>query len=386
MKEISLKAMVDCAKIKDDIELDSLIRPQFDKKFGKGVYAVVKEVLQEGDDNEELNLNEIAQRLLEVCPIDNVVDLILMLPEAKKNERLPISTIMEFYRSEDIDLEKMSKKYIVINFTNYVHDVIHSYYSTYSSKYWEELYHCGVIGLIKAMKNYDEEKGKFTTYSKRFIFHEISEQLNFHKNDSTVYFNNMQKKVQDAKEKLIHDGFEPTVENIALYTDLKPEMVQRELDVIERTKFCYLDDEEVKKQPSSFSSSPEQLCIEEEKKSAVRDSIERLPYLMRMCIILKYDYDYTNDVIAKMLDITTGKVKTYHNKAIQMMRKDPDLLVHAHDYVDEAETQMLKYAQRPIGTKADADEQIQNVLNFNIFGNQDEETPEDSLAQLEMSL
>lgn len=368
MKNLSLKAMLSCIKITNDYDLTALVKPQFSKQYGDPAFATVKDILRkEGD----LNIAEACTSLMAVISdVDAVAEILSIIPDVRKEEKMPMDVIMELYRAEDTSCENMAKKYIVINFTNYVHDIIHTYYSTYSSKYWEELYHCGVIGLIKAMKNYDEKIGKFTTYCKRFVFHEISEQLNFHKNDSTVYFNNMQKKVMEAKEQLVRDGFEPTVENIALLTDLKPEMVKRELDVVERTRFCYLDDEEVTKQPSSYSMAPDQICIENEKKDALWESVSRLPdETMRKVIYLKYVYDMTNDVIAKRLKIQPGKVKTCHNRAIQMLHGNIDLRKHMNGVMDEASRQMLDYAQRPKATKAESDEKIDNLVSMNLFGN-----------------
>lgn len=385
---LSVKALVNCAKVKGDYELNEVVAPLFDEQFGEGSYKTVQDAL---NTEEKVDLRSLSEALVPRCGIDKVTDLILEIPEAKRDRRIPIAVIMEMFRSGDAGLEKLSKKYIVLNFTNYVHDVIHTYYSTYSSDYWEELYQCGCMGLIKAMRGYDEEKAKYTTYSKRFILHEISEQLNFHNNSSTVYFNNIQKKVRAAIEKITDEGFDPTVENVALYTDMKPEMVQRELDVIERTKFQYLDDEEVKKQPGSISTSPEQIAIEEEKRDAIYRSISSLPSYMGKCIEMKYNQNLTNDTIAKTLGITTAKVKSYHNRAIQMMRRDKDLRKHVFDHVKEAEDQMQQYAQLPEGIRKDAQAQIEDVLMLEIFQNMKDredkkENENDGLAALIASL
>lgn len=75
----------------------------------------------------------------------------------------------------------------------YVYDIIHRHYTSYAQKYGEELYQCGCIGLLTAMVNYDT-RCKFNTYCTKFVLHEISAQINFHNNSTTVHFNNIQKK------------------------------------------------------------------------------------------------------------------------------------------------------------------------------------------------
>lgn len=296
---------------------------------------------------------------------EKIPEMISLIIESRKKEKFTISEIMKMYHSEDSFLVQKSKECIVTNYSNYVHDIIHTSYPTYAEKYEEELYHSGLMGLIIAMKNYSEEKGAFTTYSKMFIRHEINEQLNYHNNNTTVHYNGVQKKIADAINKICEDGYEPTVNRIAIMAELKPEVVKRELDYIERTKFVYLDDNPQEADGLiDYNTSPERIAIENERDQCLLECVESLPPDIRKVVWMVFLTDSSYEKIAKELNLSAGQVRNNMKKGLDQLRSDSRLCEVFSDYLGAAEVELAKYNLPVIPTKKELEQDLDDLLNL----------------------
>lgn len=56
-----------------------------------------------------------------------------------------------------------------------VYHIIHHDYPRYKTD--EDVIQSGMLGLVKASKNFDASKGKFSTYARRYIHGEIKKEL-----------------------------------------------------------------------------------------------------------------------------------------------------------------------------------------------------------------
>lgn len=119
------------------------------------------------------------------------------------------------------------------------------------------------------MKGYDVSQGAFTTYSQPFIRHMINSQINFY-TGSTVHYTKIQSLINDAIKMLQDKGMEPTVRKITTLTDLKPEIVRRELDCIANTTLQYIDSADTKDEEYGSMTSPEDVVIEQTKTAALQ--------------------------------------------------------------------------------------------------------------------
>lgn len=198
------------------------------------------------------------------------------------------------------------------------------------------------------MKSYDVSQGAFTTFSKVFIMHEISKQINFTNNNSTVHYNNLQKKINDAITKLKEENLEITPTKIAVMTDLKPEIVKREMDYIECTKFRYLDAGECNEQPCEYDSTPEAIAAKREKETVLKDGLLSLPEDIRLIVTLRVQ-GCKNEEIARITNLNVGKVKNKFQKGILLMRKDPRIINAYPERFTTAEIEMLQYSM-PVST------------------------------------
>lgn len=334
----------------DDIELHAYAKDAIEKEYPAGVFELITKYLaKEGTAKKKSQEFMSELTALENVDIDSCIEITESFQKAAKAHMRPLptdlimGTVMKMYRSGDERLVKKAKEVVIKGFEKFVHKIIHKYYSTYAIKYGEELFQCGCIGLMKAMENYDSSYFKFNTYCTTFVLHEISGQINFQNNDSTVHFNNIQKKINTAISEIKDEGFTPSVEKIAIVSELQPEVIEREMDYIERTRFKYLDADECKEDIGEYDATPEALFAKKEREKSLFGAIMDLPKEYREIVVMKCN-DYTNEQIASSLDITIGKAKTKYQKALQMMKRNPKLYETFSDYYSEATVHMARYS------------------------------------------
>lgn len=293
---------------------------------------------------------------------------------ARDQENFSDSNIMELYHSNDDFFISKAKEFMVLKHTRYIHSVISRYYPSYTS-ISDELFQSGTLGLLEAMKSYTPSKGAFTTYSKFYIQHEISQQINFHKS-STTHFNNLQRKIQEAIMKIQEEGYEPTAEKIYILTGIKPEMIKREMEVIERSKLVYLDADDSEEQANVYADSPETIVERKERDSYLKCSVDDLEPETRRVILLKMNC-YTNEQIARELGITIGRVKTCFQNGIRTLKKDYRLCVYYREYLSDAEKELLNYSIPICSPLKSAKEQIEDIMEIigDMDGTDTDDTP-----------
>lgn len=322
--------------------------------------SVFKKYLQGGD--------EVVESLLQMADNGEVQitrELVDSLNKAMREEKVPMPAecMMELYHSEDEFLVKMSKEYAVINYGDYVYECIHKYYSTYATYHLTELYQCGVIGILKAMERYDPASHAFITYAKPYIQHELSNLVNFYNNGISVHYNAIQKKIKTAVDQLNEEGYAVTAQKISLLTDIKPEIVRRELNYMQRTNFQYLDDPDTNIDvPCPYNSTPSAIAEMNEKNRSLYASLLNLDEMTRTVIVLSTD-GYTYEQISKNMDISVGKVKTALTNGIRQLRKDKNLKKAYSDMMSEAESEMMQYETPITETEKSAKAQCISCLS-----------------------
>ena len=133
---------------------------------------------------------------------------------------------MEVHRMK----KKENNEKIVEQYSDYIYSIIHKDYSTFIHEI-DELYQCGVSGLLSGYQKYDSDKGEVTTFCTPFIRHEMNNQVRFAMKESSGYYYSTHKKVEDAKRKFEELGQTATIEKIMNETDLSRKIVERELKI-----------------------------------------------------------------------------------------------------------------------------------------------------------
>lgn len=361
VQNISIKTLLSILKQDKDQELCSIAKQELAERYGSIVLDIIEMAINAKD---EKTSQEHMEALKDVSGIsfDTSSMLVKEILAVRQQKSLPMSAIMDMYHSENDFLINKAKEYAVMNYEQYIYSIMHQYYPSYVDKYFEELYQCGVIGILNALKKYDEEKGKFTTYSRVFIIHEMEAQINFNHNDTSVHYNNIQKKIKNAIKDIEEQNCEVSIAAISMMTELKPEVVKREMEYMERTKFVYIDSESEIEQIHDYRESPEELSIINENSKALQEALESLPQEMKEIVWKKFVLEMNNEEIAAQYNTTVGKIKTIFQRGIKQIKEEPKIRYTFSDRLSEAEREMLKYTSFIKPTMKNVEERLEETM------------------------
>ncbi len=184
----------------------------------------------------------------------------------------------------------------------------------------EDLYQVGVVGLLKALKNYRaDSQTKFSTYAYDYIFGEmyklVSENRSIHLSKDVL---KIYKKIEQARYHLAQRlGYLPNNNEIALFLEIEESIV----DKIVATSQSVLSLDSTTEEVDSLYEmipNPESLSITD--KIAVDDSFQVLSPDEQKIISYRYFQDYTQSETAKVLGMTQVMVSRYEKKSIEKMR------------------------------------------------------------------
>lgn len=343
MSIISTATLISILNLKDDYELRGYAKKEISDRYSFLVLDIIEAAINAETDQECSKCLRALNEAQEMS-VDATAILSKEVLAARNQEFLPMECIMELYHSDNEFLIDKSKEKTILQYDQFVYSVIHQYCPSYASKYKEELYQSGVIGILEALKNYDVDKGAFTTYSKMFIMHQLSEQINFSNNGTSTYYNQVQNKIKAAEMKLKADKMDISVSALAILTELNPEVIKRELAYMERTKFLYLDAEDETTQIFDLIESPEDLSIKKESTSILLEVLESLPDKTKDVVIRKFIMGETDLDIANRYQTSTGKIKAVFQKGLKMLKADPRIRHAFSDRLTNMENEMLKFS------------------------------------------
>ncbi len=191
----------------------------------------------------------------------------------------------------------------------------------------EDLFQIGVIGLIKAIDNFDSSYGvKFSTYAVPMIIGEIRR---FLRDDQPIKVTRALKekgiRVKRMREKLVREfGREPTVGEIAEALGVGKDEVVSALEATQLPvslfeavphgngdSLCILDHLKSK-------GEQEQVWLE---KIALREALANLPVRERQIIWLRFFQDRTQTEVGGMLGLSQVQVSRLERQAVAKLRE-----------------------------------------------------------------
>lgn len=189
------------------------------------------------------------------------------------------------------------------------------------SKYYsvEDLFQVGVIGLMKAKKNFNSNMNtKFTTYAYNYILGEIIE---FIKNDRTIKVSSDTLKLYKAYEKskdfLTNElGRNVTLEEVSKFMNVDINLLS---DTIIKSEFVLSTDTKL-----SDDFTLEQITGKDTRKQIddlidLRDELKKLTNEERRLIELRYFKDYTQSETAEVLNMSQVQVSRNETKILKKM-------------------------------------------------------------------
>lgn len=181
----------------------------------------------------------------------------------------------------------------------------------------EDLYQCGVIGLIKAYKNYiKSETTKFTTYAYNYIFGEMYE---FANNMRSIRLNKnilkLYKKIEQAKYHLAQSkGYYPSNQEVASFLGIEETII---FEIERATSSIMSLDQETERPIYETISSPKDNISTSN--IDLKDSLNQLTKEEQSIINYRYFKDYTQSETAKILGMSQVKVSRYEKKSLTKM-------------------------------------------------------------------
>lgn len=120
---------------------------------------------------------------------------------------------------------------VIIENENLIYSIINKYSNYYDI---DDLYQVGVMGMIKAYKNYkSEHKTKFTSYAYTYIFGEIIKYINDNKNFKiSKEYRSLYKKINETKTILTQRLMkEPSNYEIALFLEIDEKLIDEVINI-----------------------------------------------------------------------------------------------------------------------------------------------------------
>lgn len=316
---MNLMTILQCARSKDK-ELRLKARKQLMEFYGSDVTTIIIGIL-----DQTIRLEEYETEIKRFIHEEVADKIIECLREALTTEpTLNMAMIMELYHSGD---EFYRNKAVEMNLEKngrFISYLIQHTCPTFAKQYHDDMYQRGVIGLLKAMARYKPENGNFLTYSRPFIVHELSAEVQYlEQSAATPHYMNLQAKISNAMNQLECLGEEVTPERVAILAEVNVRIAQREMNIIKSQDFLYLDAlEDIDEYPMSRSTpSPEMDVLRKETQGILIDALTKLPELWRTIILLKDVEGYTFVKISKETGLTKSQVITRYQKGIDALRE-----------------------------------------------------------------
>ena len=185
-----------------------------------------------------------------------------------------------------------------------------------------DLVECGTIGLVKAFKTFDPERGcAFSTYAVPLIFGEIRR---FLRDDGIIKVSREEKRIavmiNRERERRRILGLKSDVHTLAEALGISPQDVASAMfsEVAPRSlEESVFDDDDSTTLGSMISDESEKDHFD---KLALRMAIEALDDERRKIIYLRYFKDYSQSETARVLGLSQVKISREEKKIIEFLR------------------------------------------------------------------
>jgi RNA polymerase sporulation-specific sigma factor len=208
---------------------------------------------------------------------------------------------------------------LIVNNSALIYSIA-KYFKDYCSI--DDLYQAGCIGMINAYKNYNEELNvKFTTYAYTYILGEMKKLVG--ENKTLKIPRNMRilnLKIEKAKILLTQELMrEPSVLELSNYLDVPSFIIN---DAINSSNIIYSIDKNINDEAKNTLGDiiPDNENVLDT--IILNDLLSKLTPFEKDLIEKRYMYDYTQQELAEMYNISQVQVCRKEAKALVKMRKE----------------------------------------------------------------
>ena len=208
----------------------------------------------------------------------------------------------------------MTKEEIINQNAGLIYDIAKKFYG-YPK---EDLFQAGVLGLLKAYKQYDESfNAKFTSFAYKYIYGEMyllvnNRPLKINKDILKLY-----KLIEQTRLSLTqNNGFVPSYEDVANFLEIDKSKIYEA--VMAGQSIMSLDSDENISLYDTIKSE-EKVSIDD--KILIDESLDLLSEDERNIIKSRYFEDLTQCEVARKLSMTQVMVSRYEKKGLDKMQK-----------------------------------------------------------------
>lgn len=223
-----------------------------------------------------------------------------------------------------------ARDYLIENNMRLVHAIAKKYFGM---DYYDSLVQEGNIGLIKAVDNFEPERGfKFSTYAYFEIKGEMQRFIRDRREDIPFRVKredfNLYGEIQDTKTILINKlNREPTLLEIAKYIDVTVQQISEAINAIENytslqnMKYRNKDGQEDILIIDSIESKEYMQDEQIINKIMIEKALRVLTDKQRKVIHLRYFKDYSQVKTGQVLNISQAQISRIEKRALELMRK-----------------------------------------------------------------
>lgn len=186
---------------------------------------------------------------------------------------------------------------------------------------YDDLYSAGCVGLVKAVDNFEVERGLcFSTYAVPVILGEIRRLF---RDGGTVKVSRGLKELSMKINRVIKDfqdknGYEPTVNQIAELMELEPNQIAEAINSSTQPLSLTYDNEDGEKQIEIPIQPVEESLTE---LMALRQIIGELDLTDRELITLRFFKNKTQSETGKLMNMSQVQISRKEKKILEKMRK-----------------------------------------------------------------
>lgn len=186
---------------------------------------------------------------------------------------------------------------------------------------YDDLYSAGCVGLVKAVDNFEVERGLcFSTYAVPVILGEIRRLF---RDGGTVKVSRGIKELSMKINRVIKDfqdknGYEPTVNQLAEIMQLEPNQIAEAINASSQPLSLTYDNDDGEKQIDIPIQPPEEKLTE---LMALRQIIGELDLYDREIITLRFFKNKTQSETGKLLNMSQVQVSRKEKKILEKMRE-----------------------------------------------------------------
>lgn len=195
---------------------------------------------------------------------------------------------------------------------------------------YDDLVQIGSIGLVKAIKSFDFERGTaLSTYAVPLIIGEIKR---FLRDDGLIKVSRIYKKqsamlMKERENYLNEYGEEPRIDDLARLCNMKTEDAITALNASSPVKSISSTISNQHNTDDNFTMEDTLSDSNDEIEGkiiqiAIKDAISKLSPLWRKIVIMRYFNEYSQQKTAKILGLTQVKISREEKKILEALRKD----------------------------------------------------------------